>query len=416
MAPHIHSGSTLRERCIRPLVPELPLPRTAPAGALNISIDCRYVRERPSGIGAYVRALVDRLPLLDPTSRFHLWVDPRAPRPLSPEENVRESIVRAPANSLSTLLAPSRLVDLDDIDVLHEPFNLLGRGIRCATVVTVHDLMWLESPADSEGLSLGTPFKAAFYSDGIRRALREATRLATISHATADVIRRLAPRAASRVRVIPHGVEPRFHPPADRDLAAARSAERLGIRGRYLLVVGQNAPSKNHRMVLDAFAAADLPRDVHLVVLQRLYRGRRFGVLGAPSLAERARDLRIRDRVVFPDRLDDDALVELVQGAIALVQFSKYEGFGMPGLEALACGTPVIASSIPPLLEVLGTAAVHLPLRGSELARALERVTRDRGLARELSARGPERARKFSWDRSAQLHLELYREAALSAR
>jgi len=412
MALHAHGASARRDHRVAPIATALPLPSTAPADSLSISIDCRYVRERPSGIGAYVRALVDRLPLLDPASHFHLWVDPRAPRPLSPEGNVHESVVRAPANGLATLLAPARLVSLDDIDVLHEPFNLLGRGIRCPTVVTIHDLMWLESPADSEGLSPVTPFKVAFYADGIRRALREATRLAAISHATADVIRRLAPRAAARVRVIPHGIEPRFRPPLDRDLALARSAARLGIHGRYLLVVGQNTPSKNHRMVLDAFAAARLPCDMHLVLLQRLYRGRRFGVFGAPSLAERARDLGIRDRVVFPDHLDDDALVELVQGATALVQFSRYEGFGMPGLEALACGTPVIASNIPALVEVLGTAAVHVPLHGSELARALEHVTRDRGLARELSARGPERAREFSWDRSAQLHLELYREAA----
>jgi glycosyltransferase involved in cell wall biosynthesis len=262
---------------------------------------------------------------------------------------------------------------------------------------------------------LATPFKAAFYADGIRRALRKATRLATISRATADVIRRIEPRAAARTHVIPHGVEARFRPPHDRDLARARSLARLRIRGRYLLVVGQNTPSKNHRAVLEAFAAAKLPTDLHLVLLQRLYRGRRFGIFGAPSLAERASTLGIRDRVVFPDHLDDDALVELVQGATALVQFSKYEGFGMPGLEALACGTPVIASNIPALVEVLGTAAVHVPLRASELARALERITRDPGLARELSARGPERAREFSWDRSAKLHLELYREAARSA-
>ena len=235
----------------------VPLPELhpAPAGSLQISIDCRYVRKQASGIGAYVKALVDRLPLLRPAARFHLWVDPSAPRPLSAEDNVRETEVRPPANGLSTLFVPSRLVDLEDADVLHEPFNILGRGIPCPTVVTIHDLMWLESPAHAEGLSLATPFKAAFYADGIRRALRDATRLVAISRATADVIRRVDPVAARKVRVIPHGIEVRFRPPRDRSAARAVSLERLGIRGRYLLVVGQNTPSKNHRAVLEAFAA-----------------------------------------------------------------------------------------------------------------------------------------------------------------
>lgn len=379
---------------------------------LRVSIDCRYVRERPSGIGAYVRALVDRLPALDPDASFHFWVDPRAPRPLSSAVNTSESQVKAAANGLATLALPSRLVNLDGVDVLHAPFNILGRGIRCATVVTIHDLMWLEAPADAEGLSLATPFKAAFYADGILRALRHATRLVAISEATADAIARAEPAAVGRVRVIPHGVEPRFRPPVDRGATRQAALDRLGIRGRYLLVVGQNTPSKNHGAVLEAFAAARLPRDVSLVVLQRLYAGRRLGVIGSPSLDRRASELGVRGRLVFPRNLSDAALVGVVQGAEALVQFSRYEGFGMPALEAAACGTPVVASDIAPLREVLAGAALHVPLRVAALSRALERITTDRGLASELSARGPERARRHSWERSARAHLELYREAA----
>ncbi len=394
------------------LTPASLAPRFVPAEPLRVSIDCRYVRQRPSGIGAYVRALIDRLPDLDRTTQFQLWVDPRAPRPLSRDDNVSETVVRPPANGLSTLFVPSRLVDLTEIDVLHEPFNILGRGIPCPTVVTIHDLMWLESPSDAEGLSLATPFKAVFYADGIRRALSKGTRLIAISQATAEAIRRIEPAAAKRVRVIPHGVEPRFRPAVEQRAARELAERRLGIRGRYLLVVGQNTPSKNHVAVLEAFAAARLPRDVHLVMLQRLYRGRRIGVLRATRLDERARQLGVADRVVFPEHVSDDTVVGLLQGAQALVQFSRYEGFGLPGLEALACGTPVIASDIPPLVEVLGGAALHVPLSREKLARAMERLLRDPGLSHELSARGPERAREFSWERSAAMHFDVYREAA----
>lgn len=371
---------------------------------MKVTVDCRYVRERPSGIGAYVQALVDRLPALCPRARFSLWVDPRAPRPLSPSPRVTETVVRAPANGLRTLLCPTLLADVGDADVLHAPFNLLGRGLPCPTVVTVHDLMWLVAPALSEGLSPVTPFKALFYRDGIVRALRHATRLVAISNATADSIRAFDPAAARRVRVIPHGVEPRFRPPADRDALARRIAEGFGIVEPYLLVVGQNTPSKNHLAVLRAFAGAELPARVRLVFLQRLYRD--------GSLSRLARRLGVEARVVSLPTAGADDVVALVQGALALVQFSRFEGFGMPALEAAACGTPVVASDIAPLVEVLGGAGLHVPLSVSALAGALRRIAHDAALRAELSARGLERSRDFSWDRSAAQHLEVYRDAA----
>jgi len=367
---------------------------------VRFSIDCRYIRERPSGIGAYVEALIERLPSLAPNDEFQLWVDPRARRPLSRSPNVTESVVRPEANSLPTLLWPSRLVDLSGVDVLHAPFNLLGRGVRCATVVTIHDLTWLLTPAASEGLSVATPFQALFYRDGILRALREATRIVSISEATADAIALVAPEARRRVRVIHHGVDARFRPA---QTAAGRAADLLGTSEPYFLVVGQNAPSKQHGVVIEAFAAAALG-GVRLVLLQRLYASGR--------LARRARELGVDDRVIWKSGAEPDDVVALMQGALALVQFSRFEGFGMPVLEAMACGAPVVASDIAPLCEVAGGAALHVPLEGPALAGALRRVAAEPSLRADLSARGLERARAFSWDRSAAAHLEVYREAA----
>jgi glycosyltransferase involved in cell wall biosynthesis len=371
---------------------------------MRVAIDARYLRERPSGIGAYVRALVDRLPALAPGSSFRLWADPRAPRPLSRAPNVDEVVVRAPANSLATLLWPARLADFHDVDVIHAPFNLLGRGIVCASVVTLHDLIWLLTPRAAEGLSLATPFQYAFYRDGILRALREATRIVAISRATADAIHLVLPEATRRVRIIPHGVEARFRPPESLDAARAHAARLLGTADPYFLVMGQNAPFKNHEGIVEAFAAAELGPRVKLVLLQRLYAG--------GKLARRVRELGLEGRVIWPERLGDDDVLALLQGALSLVQFSRYEGFGMPAAEAIACGTPVVASDIAPLVEVLGGAGLHVPLDPRELAAALRRIAREPSLRQELAARGVERARELSWDRSAAAHLEVYREAA----
>jgi glycosyltransferase involved in cell wall biosynthesis len=368
-----------------------------------VSIDARYIRERPSGIGSYVRALVDRLPALEPAARFHIWIDRRARRPLTASPNVTETVVGAEANSPATLIWPARLADLRGAGVLHAPFNILGRGIPCASVVTVHDLMWVIAPGAAEPVSILSPLRALFYRDGILRALRRATRLIAISEATAAAIRAVAPDASARVRVIPHGIDARFRPPASLEAARARAAALLGTEMPYFLVIGQNSPYKNHEGILEAFAAADLPPEVRLVLLQRLYASRR--------LARRARALGVSRRVIWLHGAGSDDVVALLQAALALVQFSRFEGFGMPAVEAIACGTPVVASDIAPLVEVLGGAALHVPLAPRLLSAALTRVTRDPALRAELSARGVERAASFSWDRCAAAHMEVYRDA-----
>ena len=381
---------------------------------MHISIDCRYLRERPSGIGAYVQALVDRMPAAAPHDRFHLWAHPLAARPLSTAPNVAETRVGAEANGPQTLAWPSRLVDLRNVDVLHAPFNILGRGVGCASVVTVHDVMWLLRPGLAEGWSALTPVRALFYRNGIRRALRRATRLVTVSHASADSICTVAPKAGPRIRVIHHGIEPSFAAPSSREHAQARAARVLGRTKPYFLVIGQHAPSKNHSAIVRAFAQAGIAPQVDLVLLQRLH-GRNRLTVGAVPLEALARRLGIHDSVITLAATTQHQLVELLQGALALIQFSRFEGFGLPVLEALACGTPVIASDIAPLVEVLAGAGLHIPLQLSALAAALVRVAREPALRAELSSRGLERARAFSWDRSVASHLDVYREAAGSA-
>jgi glycosyltransferase involved in cell wall biosynthesis len=367
---------------------------------MRVAIDCRYVGVRPSGIGAYVEALVTRLPAMAPADAFELWR--RTERPLSRAPNVREHAVRWDPNNLPTLLWPSRLAPLDGVDVLHLPYNLLGLGLRCATVVTLHDLMWLLTPTLCESRIHRLLYQAPFFRSGIVLALERATRIVAVSQATADAIVATHPPAAARVRVIPHGIERRFQPPFEPEVVRARATALTG--GPYFLAVGQNAPYKNHAAVLEAFAGAALPHDVRLVLVQRLNaRG---------ELPRRARALGVAERVVWLDGVNDTAALELLQSAIALVQFSLEEGFGMPALEAMACGTPVLASDIPVLREVLGPAGVKVRLEPRALGTAMERLVADVEWRRDLAALGLDRAQAFDWDASARAHLEVYREAA----
>lgn len=367
-----------------------------PNSPLRIAIDARYVREKPSGIGRYVRALVERLPALAPEDRFTFWTHPLAPRPLSRAGKVCEVVVRSGPNSPSSALWPQREVSLGETDVFHNPHNLLPRGIRCRSVVTIHDLMALEDPRlhlrGVERLS-----KSWYYPQAIRRALRDATWLIAPSRATADRICALEPGAGSRLTITPEAADAVFQPPNDRAAAEKRAAELTGSNAPYLLVVGANTPSKRHDLALAAFARA-VPSPWRLVMLQR-----RKARAGLPRAA----------RVVWLEAVAQEDVVVLMQAAGALVQPSLYEGFGLPVLEAMACGCPVVASDIAPFREVTAGAALLMPPGDAEkLAAALREITGSVELRSSLGEQGLARARDFSWDRCAEQTLAVYRHAA----
>jgi glycosyltransferase involved in cell wall biosynthesis len=364
-------------------------------------IDARYVEAKPSGIGRYVEALIERLPAQAPDRAFELWTHPSRPVPVT-GPNVTCRPVSAPSDGLRTLLTPSWLGRLDPADVVHFPFSILGRGLPCATVVTIHDLMWLEQPELVEGRTLARHVRRPYYYRGVTWALRHATRLIAVSEATRARMVAVAPECEPRVRVTYNAVDARFSPPVSLAAASARAAALLGNAAPYYLLVGKNEPYKGHRVAVEAFAKSARD-DERLVLIQRASGGR-----GLLQLAAR---LGVAERVQLLPAVTGHDLVCLLQAARALLQPSLVEGFGIPVLEAMACGCPVVASDTPALLEVSGGAALHAAVGdASALAAA---ITRLRGLDREqLRANGLARAARFSWERTTSETLAIYREAA----
>jgi glycosyltransferase involved in cell wall biosynthesis len=349
-----------------------------------------------------VEALVARLPALAPETRFHLWTHPERPEPVV-APNVTCHTVPAVADGLRTLLLPSSLDRLSPSDVLHFPFSLLGRGVPCPSVVTIHDLMWLEEPEKVDARPWVRNVRAGYYQMGMRQALARAARLIAVSQATADRIIAVSPESANRVRVIHNAAGPAFIPPANLEAAQQRAAEVIGSDRPYYLAVGKNEPYKGHPLVLEAFAREGRADEL-LVLVQRTRRG-----AGLERIAER---LGILSKVRWLPTLTEPDLVTVVQAARALLQPSLVEGFGIPALEAMAAGCPVIASDTPALVEVLGGAGLHAPVGDAAgLATAMAKV-RDRGFQLELRERGLQRARAFSWETAARDTLEVYREAA----
>src|SRR5437867_18727 len=137
---------------------------------MRVAIDARYIREKPSGIGAYVQAIIDRVPLDALGDRFLLWAHPRARRPLSTAPNTEELTVRSGPNAPLTLLWPRQCAPFDNVDVFHSPHNLLPRGLSCATVVTIQDLMAIDAPGlHLQGLE--RLVKSVYYQQAVWRAL-----------------------------------------------------------------------------------------------------------------------------------------------------------------------------------------------------------------------------------------------------
>ena len=370
---------------------------------MRVAIDCRYIRERPSGIGTYVEAMVHAIPQMAPGDEFVLWAHRLAARPLTNAPNVSEITVPVEPNSLWTIWWPERYASFDGIDLFHAAHNILSRHVPCATVVTIHDLLPIDYP-ELAFTRWSQRVKRLYYRRAQWRALRDATRLVATTSVMADRITCLCPSARGRVVVVPMAPGPIFRPTADPDRSREQAAAIIGSDAPYFLVVGQHSPSKRHAVALTAFAR-DVPEPWRIVFVQRQTRK---NVLA--SLASR---LGIDKRITWIPHVDAANLAVLYQAAGAMVQPSLYEGFGLPVVEAMAIGCPVVASDIPTLREVVGGAAILVPPNDiAGFGRELAALARSPNQRRDLAAAGIDRAKVFSWHRCARETLDVFRDAA----
>ncbi|MDP9368698.1 MAG: glycosyltransferase family 4 protein [Chloroflexota bacterium] len=285
----------------------------------------------------------------------------------------------------------------DRLDVLHGPVNIAPLLVPCPTVVTVHDLAYLRLP---DRLPAG---RRRYFSALTRASARRAARVLAVSESTKRDVVELLEVPEDRVAVTPLAADAGFRPVTGEALDAFLGEQRI-VRP-FVLSVGTLEPRKNLPALLRAFGriAPEVPHDL---------------VLAGPEgwmtdeIHETRRRLGLGDRVRFTGYVETAMLPAWYSAADLFVYPSLYEGFGLPPLEAMACGTPVVTSDVSSLPEVVGDAALTVPpTEETALAEAMRRVLEDRVLAADLQARGLERAREFSWRRTAALTVAAYREA-----
>lgn len=334
---------------------------------MRVGIDARKIAD--FGIGTYIRGLLRGLVAAGGGDTYVAFA-PRRLAPLLPPE-VEHVVVDAPNYSLRELIAVGRAVDRSRIDLFHAPHYVVP-FTRVPFLVTIHDLIHLRHPS---------PVARMYAWQMIGRAVRRSRLVLTVSNAVKRDIVATFGCGEEHVVVTPNGVGAPF-------VAEGRAAE-----GRYFLYVGNDKPHKNVDLLVDAFVKA----------FGRIA-GASLVLTGAPF--ERFRD---RDGVVVSGFVDDDELAALYRGALALVMPSREEGFGLPALEAMACGCAVITSNAPALVEITGHEAIHVDPSIDAIAEAMQRIASDDVLRDTLARRGLDRAKTFTWTRCAELASDAYR-------
>ena len=374
---------------------------------VRIGIDASLAARRGTGTGRYAALLVERLIALDQDDDYVLYFRNThgADNPLWALGGPR--VAKRATDAPLTLLRlhvnlPIRLAR-DGVDLYHSLGFFLPWLWRGRTVVTIHDIHpvihrahWAWAGPRGAHLALRAH---------IPLAVRQARRILTPSEYVKQTVCERYHVAPEMVVVTPHGADPFFlAAPAPGELEAS---ERRVSAGRFLLYVGAFAPHKNVPGLLRAFArlrARPEAEDVRLVAVA--------GPGPVPDLAPLIRDLGLGGTVTLFGYVEDTVLRALYHRAQALVLASFGEGFGLPVLEAMACGTPVVASRVTSLPEVAADAALYVdPSQPDDIAAAMGRLLTDEGLRRDLAAKGRARAATFSWARTVAQVRRAYREA-----
>lgn len=358
---------------------------------MNICIDMRPALSRPTGVGIYLLNLVQALAEIDSENQYHLFSTSWRERYQPPKygKNFYYHDHRWPGKMLHFLWNRFSFPSIESllrvpIDVAHSPSPLLIPSKQAHRVTTVHDLYFYAHP-DHTKREIRRDYQAL-----IKKHSEESDAIIAVSEYTKQQLVEHLKIAPSHIYTIRHGVDSFFlDNPPNNEIGKVKA--KFHLNRRYFLFVGNSEPRKNLTALTDAFQIAKLDMDL---------------VIAGPSENVVVSDPAIR----ITDYVSKAELRALYKCAVALVIPSLDEGFGIPMLEAMACGTPVIASNLPVFHEIAPDAFLPVdPASHEAIAEALRTVSENEGMRAELAQKGKERIAKYSWKECAQKTLDLYR-------
>lgn len=370
---------------------------------MRFAVDAHAIGCHLTGNEVYIRNLLHQFARLDSDNEIFAYIAKPGAEHALPRGISTHWVSSNPFRRLGLDL-PFRL-RRDLPDLLHVQYTgpLLA---KVPLVVSVHDVSYLEYP------EYFTRFRSTQLRITVRRTLERAAAVLTPSEFSRDAILKHYAIHPSKVRVVANAVSPVFRP-IERQVSASAVERKFRIRGPFVLMVGDLQPRKNHLGLLRAFenvmrSLPQLPHRLVFVGKETWYSKELHRAVAASG---------IRDRVDFTDFIEDDDLVHFYNACDLFVFPSFYEGFGLPILEAMACGRAVACSSLTAMPEVADGAGILFDPNSSEqMSRAIADVLRDSELRVRMERLGTQRAAQFSWEQAARQTLEVYYHVAGASR
>jgi glycosyltransferase involved in cell wall biosynthesis len=367
---------------------------------VRIAIDIRKYHD--FGIGTYVRNLVHQLGCIDKETEYVLLCRPQDEgRIVVPNPNFRTVVEPAAAYSIGEQIRIPMTLRREHIDLFHAPHYVLPPLIHCRSVVTIHDCIHLMFPE-----YLPSRVAYAYAKAQLWAAAHRSDRVLTVSEASKlDILRRFRV-PADKVTVVSNAIDERLAiPPEEEDFERVRA--RYQLKAPFALYVGNIKPHKNLERLIDAFN--ELRQESAFEPLKLIIIGDEISKY--QGLRRAVHRHKLHKHVRFFGFVPLQTLAVLYRLASVFVFPSLYEGFGLPPLEAMYFGTPVVTSNTSSLPEVVGDAAVLVdPYSATSIAEGMRRALMDQELRARLRVRGMARAREFSWEQSVERIREVYGE------
>jgi glycosyltransferase involved in cell wall biosynthesis len=368
---------------------------------VRIGIDVRKLHD--FGIGTYIRNLLRHLARLDRDTEYVLLARPEDFETLGGlGENFRSVSETSSNYSIAEQITIPWALRREGVGLFHAPHYVLPPLVSCKSVVTIHDCIHLMFPQ-----YLPNRLAPAYARASIVLAAKRATRVLTVSESSKRDILRFVDVPADKIDVIHNAYDARFGvEPREEDVVRVR--ERYQLHDEFVLYAGNVKPHKNLGRLIEAF---HLVRNRGLHHLKLVLIGDEISKYAA--LRRAVHQHQLHKYVRFLGYLPEETLAVMYRLAGVFVFPSLYEGFGLPPLEAMASGTPVVTSNVSSLPEVAGDAALLVdPYDPSAIADAIHTVLTDEVVRRDLRGKGLARARQFSWEASARRVHEIYRQVA----
>ncbi|HEX6484251.1 MAG TPA: glycosyltransferase family 1 protein [Ktedonobacteraceae bacterium] len=376
---------------------------------MRIAIDYTAAIRQGAGVGNYVRSLVDAMLAQDTTNEYTLLTSgrPTRERPFPIGKNVRGRSILIPDHYLNILWYRWRLplyanFFTGQVDIYHGPdFVLPPLNGKLRKIVTVHDLAFLEHP------EYAVPELTAYLTRVVPEAVASADIVAAVSQVTAQTLTEHFKIPPEKIPIVPNGIRPYFQRITDPILLGA-TLHKYGLKHPLVLGVGTLEPRKNHPGLIKAFYKAQSSGG------KGKQRPAMLALAGGPGwmydeTRQLVADLKLEKKVRFLGRVSELELITLYSLADVFAYPSFFEGFGVPPLEAMACGAPVITSNTSSLPEIVGDAALLVdPHNTGEIAQAITRLLENEELREELREKGYQQVKQYTWPNSARKMLSVY--------